>query len=143
MQHQVVKLYVKAMGGKELKTRKANIKKAQLWLNAPPLERPFVYESLTKLRSQCATRFRKPSKEYQQVDRSELIKMLGEEIPAEMRLDREEQDSLDLKLLQQILVSTFMSKLTGKRKEFAKGKRIFVTVLIILLVWVRGLRHNK
>lgn len=114
----MLKTYVNAMGGKELKTRKANIKKAQSWLNAPPFERPFVFDGLTKLRGKCATKFRKPSKEYQNMLRPELIKLMLEELPEG---GPDEQESLDQKLLQQILVSTFMTKLTGKRKEFAKG----------------------
>eukprot|EP00978_Attheya_sp_CCMP212_P016957 scaffold44858_cov49-Attheya_sp.AAC.2 len=105
------------MGGKELKTRKANIKKAQAWLNAPPFERPFVFDGLTRLCGKCATKFRKPSKEYQNLLRPELIQLMLEELPEG---GQDEQESLDQKLLQQILVSTFMTKLTGKRKEFAK-----------------------
>eukprot|EP00978_Attheya_sp_CCMP212_P044458 scaffold311044_cov51-Attheya_sp.AAC.1 len=117
MHDEVLKTYVKAMGGKEPKTRKANIKKAQAWLNAPPFERPVVFDGLTKLRGKCATKFRKPTKEYQNLLRPELIKFMLEELPEG---GPDEQESLDQKLLQQILVSTFMTKLTGKRKEFTK-----------------------
>jgi hypothetical protein len=31
-------------------------------------------------------------------------------------------ESLDHQLLKQVLMSTFMGKLTGKQKEYAKGK---------------------
>ena len=118
----MLKTYVKAMGGKELKTRKANIKKAQTWLNAPPLERPFVFDGLTKLRAKCASKFGKPSKEYQNLLRPELILLMLEELPEGGPAGGGYHKSLDQQLLHQILVSTFMTKLTGKRKEFAKGK---------------------
>jgi len=120
---QTLKLYVEQMGGKPVKTRKKNEERAAQWINTVPLERPLVFKTLTQLRKQCSDQFNRPIKEFAEIkERLMLIDMImgrAEVITAAMA---NAGISLDDQLLKEVLKSTFMGKLTGKRKEYAKGK---------------------
>jgi hypothetical protein len=134
---QTLKLYVEEMGGKSVKSRAKNEERAVQWVNSNPLERPLVFKTLTQLRKQCSDHFNRPTKEFADIkDRSTLVDMIlgrADVMPATMS---NAGLSLDLQLLKEVLKSTFMGKLTGKRKEYAKGKNFFYsnhTCLTIVL----------
>jgi hypothetical protein len=114
------------MGGRAVKKRETNVEKALLWLNAQPEARDHIFKSLTALRSVCAKKTGRTAKSFQLAEKDELIEVIiSDEPPHEDSFSdapSTEQQTLHDKLLLQILKATFMTKLSGKGKEYAKGK---------------------
>lgn len=117
-------LYLEEMGGKAFKNRKRNVTRALQWLESEPLVRPFAFKTMVQLRKQCSERFNRALKEFTSIkEASVLIDMLlGRTSDETANLMSDNVESLETQLLKQVIMSTFMGKLTGKRKEYAKGK---------------------
>jgi hypothetical protein len=119
---------VKEMGARPVKKRETNIEKAMQWLDAKPEAREHIFKSITALRSECSKKVHRPVKSFQNEDKNDLIKILIRDHPCEDSASGDsstpssQPQSLESKLLLQVLKSTFMTKLTGKGKEYAKGK---------------------
>jgi hypothetical protein len=118
---------VKEMGARPVKKRETNTEKAMQWLDAKPEAREHIFKSLTALRSECAKKVRRSVKSFQNEDKNDLIEILIRDCPQEdapsgdSSTPSSQPESLEGKLLLQVLKSTFMTKLTGKGKEYAKG----------------------
>jgi hypothetical protein len=113
------------MGGRAVKKREKNVEKAMQWLDAKPEARDHVFKSVTALRSECAKKTGRSAKSFQQAERGELIEVLISDQPNEdtaSSVPSSEQQTLGEKLLVKIFKATFMTKLSGKGKEYAKGK---------------------
>jgi hypothetical protein len=119
---------VKEMGARPVKKRETNIEKAMQWLDAKPEAREHIFKSITALRSECSKKVHRPVKSFQNEDKNDLIEILIRDHPCEDSASGDsstpssQPQSLESKLLLQVLKSTFMTKLTGKGKEYAKGK---------------------
>jgi hypothetical protein len=123
LQH--LKLVVQEMGGRAVKKRESNVEKALQWLNAKPEARDHIFKSVTALRSECAKKTGRTAKSFQQAEKNELIEVLISDQPNEdpsSDAPSTAPQTLHEKLLVQILKATFMTKLSGKGKEYAKGK---------------------
>jgi hypothetical protein len=125
------------MGGKAVKNRKKNEERAIQWLKCDPHERPLTFNTVTELRKKCCDKFSRPSKEFAGIkEASTLIDMLLGRADENPTLVSVAGESLDFRLLGEIMKSTFMGKLTGKRKEYCKGRFKIRVIFYIDILFV-------
>lgn len=111
-----MKTYIQELGGKPA-SKVADLK-AQLesWIHASPSQRPYVLRDVKDLIAEAKQRMN--YKAGKKVERDTVIAALIREDEQSGRFSKE--DSLRLSLLERLLQSTYLPKLSGRGKEYCK-----------------------